>query len=87
MARVLPYLFMSMNGLNSSGGRRMKGSTSDSYSAEIEKLAYRFWEERGRPFGSPEEDWFKAEREFRREFYELPERLPFSSLSMGHVTS
>jgi hypothetical protein len=23
-------------------------------------LAYRFWEERGRPIGSPEEDWFKA---------------------------
>jgi hypothetical protein len=65
----------------------MDRNTSDRHSAEIEKLAYRFWEERGRPFGSPEEDWFKAEREFRREFYGLPERLPFSSLSMGHVTS
>ena len=65
----------------------MDKKTSDSHSAEIEKLAYRFWEERGRPFGSPEEDWFKAEREFRREFYALPERLPFSSLMMGHATS
>ena len=41
----------------------MEANTSNGYDAEIEKLAYRFWEERGRPFGSPEEDWFKAERE------------------------
>ena len=65
----------------------MEVNTSNGYDAEIEKLAYRFWEERGRPFGSPEEDCFKAEREFRREFYELPERMPFSSLIMGPVTS
>lgn len=65
----------------------MDRETSDRHNAEIEKLAYRFWEERGRPFGSPEEDWFKAESELRREFYELPERLPFSSLIMGAVTS
>lgn len=65
----------------------MKGSTSDNYSAQIEKLAYRFWEESGRPFGSPEVDWLKAEREFDRELIGPPERLPFSSLSMGLVTS
>jgi DUF2934 family protein len=87
MARVLPYLFMSMNGLHSSGGRRMDRDTSDGHSAEMEKLAYRFWEERGRPFGSPEEDWFKAERELDGGLIGSPERLPFSSLSMGHVTS
>jgi hypothetical protein len=29
----------------------------------IELLAYQFWEERGRPWGSPDEDWFKAEKE------------------------
>ena len=65
----------------------MEGNTSDVYSAQIEKLAYRFWEERGRPFGSPEEDWFKAKREFQRGLIGRPERLPFSSLSMGHRTS
>lgn len=65
----------------------MEENTSDGYGAEIERLAYRFWEERGRPFGSPEEDWFKAERELHRELIGPPERLPFSSLSMGHVTS
>ena len=65
----------------------MDRNTSDRHSAEIERLAYRFWEERGRPFGSPEEDWFTAEREVQRELIGPPERLPFSSLSMGHVTS
>jgi hypothetical protein len=29
----------------------------------IERRAYQFWEERGRPCGSPETDWFKAEHE------------------------
>jgi Protein of unknown function (DUF2934) len=26
------------------------------------KLAYQFWEQRGRPFGSPEVDWFAAKK-------------------------
>ena len=26
------------------------------------RLAYELWEQRGRPFGSPEMDWFAAER-------------------------
>jgi hypothetical protein len=28
----------------------------------VEKLAYKFWEQRGRPLGSPEADWFAAEQ-------------------------
>jgi hypothetical protein len=28
----------------------------------VAKLAYQLWEERGRPLGSPEVDWFRAER-------------------------
>jgi hypothetical protein len=28
----------------------------------VAKLAYQYWEKRGRPFGSPEADWFRAER-------------------------
>lgn len=28
----------------------------------VAKLAYTLWEERGRPFGSPEVDWFAAEQ-------------------------
>ena len=30
---------------------------------QIELRAYEFWEERGRPWGTPEIDWFKAEGE------------------------
>jgi hypothetical protein len=26
----------------------------------IERLAYAYWEERGRPEGSPERDWYRA---------------------------
>jgi hypothetical protein len=28
---------------------------------DIANLAYRLWQERGCPIGSPEEDWFRAE--------------------------
>ena len=28
---------------------------------QIAALAYQYWEERGRPKSSPEEDWFRAE--------------------------
>lgn len=32
---------------------------------EVEKRAYDAWEERGRPLGSPDIDWFKAEQDLR----------------------
>lgn len=54
----------------------------------VARRAYELWEERGRPFGSPEADWFEALREFRERF---PEGLeddsvpPFSDLSMEPV--
>ena len=32
---------------------------------EIADLAYEFWLDRGCPHGSPDEDWFRAERELR----------------------
>jgi len=28
----------------------------------VAKLAYQLWSQRGRPFGSPDVDWFAAER-------------------------
>jgi hypothetical protein len=34
---------------------------TDERVAAIAELAYRFWEERGRPEGSPDEDWYRAE--------------------------
>lgn len=30
--------------------------------AKQRELAYRLWEERGRPVGRPDEDWYEAER-------------------------
>jgi hypothetical protein len=33
---------------------------------EIAALAYLLWQERGRPTGSDQEDWFRAERELAR---------------------
>lgn len=32
---------------------------------EIAELAYRFWQQRGSPDGSPDEDWHRAEQEIR----------------------
>jgi hypothetical protein len=34
---------------------------------DIALRAYLFWEERGSPIGSPEEDWLRAEQEIRSE--------------------
>ena len=48
---------------------------------EIEKLAYRLWEERGGPLGSPDDDWLRAEQEFTQRS-DSASRLPFSSLMM-----
>jgi hypothetical protein len=31
----------------------------------VQKLAYQHWEKRGRPLGSPEIDWFAAEKAVR----------------------
>ena len=33
----------------------------------IAQRAYQLWEERGCPYGCPEEDWFRAENELRRD--------------------
>ena len=41
---------------------------------EIARLAYAYWEARGYPHGSAQEDWFRAERELlsRRSSAEPP---------------
>ena len=33
---------------------------------EIARLAYSYWQARGCPIGSPEEDWSRAENELRQ---------------------
>lgn len=35
---------------------------NENLQAEIARLAYRLWQARGCPEGSPEQDWFDAER-------------------------
>jgi hypothetical protein len=34
---------------------------------QIQLRAYQYWEERGRPLGTPEVDWFRAEQELAAE--------------------
>lgn len=36
------------------------------YHDEVARLAYHLWEARGRVHGNPDEDWFRAQEEFRR---------------------
>jgi len=33
------------------------------FSEQVRRLAYQFWEERGRPEGSSNEDWYRAEKQ------------------------
>ena len=49
----------------------------------IKELAYEYWEERGRPIGSPEVDWYKAEQRVRSSDSGSPVGSPFSAFSMG----
>jgi Protein of unknown function (DUF2934) len=41
----------------------MNYNDSEVHHKNVERVAYRLWEERGRPDGSPEEDWLRAELE------------------------
>jgi hypothetical protein len=43
-----------------------KHAGSASAHRQTERLAYALWDGRGRPFGSPEVDWFRAEDILRR---------------------
>ena len=48
----------------------------------IKELAYEYWEERGRPIGSPEVDWYKAEQRMRSSNSDSSVGPPFSAFSM-----
>lgn len=48
---------------------------------EVRQLAYRFWQERGCPADSPNDDWFRAEDELRRT--QLAAELALFSLATG----
>jgi len=71
----------------------MQRKVSDIFHAQIERLSYQFWEERGRPLGSSEQDWFRAERELRHHFgpsssvpLDSPMMLTLSSMMVGPIT-
>jgi hypothetical protein len=51
-----------------SEGGGEEGFDTARYYAEIAQTAYYLWEERGRPEGSQEDDWFRAEAIVRRRF-------------------
>ncbi|HXP10339.1 MAG TPA: DUF2934 domain-containing protein [Acidobacteriaceae bacterium] len=42
-----------------------KQTTTAPSREEIARLAEKFWAERGRPEGSPEQDWLRAEEELK----------------------
>jgi hypothetical protein len=72
-ATLLPFLSDSMR------SQGLKAEELEEFRAQLERirntlddlekvrrialLAYEFWQERGCPLGSPQEDWFRAERE------------------------
>ena len=62
----------------------MERSRSDDMHAQIAMRAYQRWENRGRPFGSPEVDWVNAEEDLG--VLLSAQRLPFSSISMEALT-
>lgn len=43
---------------------------------EVEHLAYELWDRRGRPVGSPDEDWLRAERILSGKKAEEPQPVP-----------
>jgi hypothetical protein len=47
---------------------------------EIARLAYKYWEDRGRPIGSPREDWFRADSQVgSQSFAALPTHSQMTS--------
>ena len=45
----------------------------DALHEAIAQLAYAYWEQRGHPHGSAEEDWFRAAAEIRARMADIPE--------------
>lgn len=46
--------------------------------SQIAAAAYELWQARGCPVGSPEDDWFRAERELKAAQHESPSVLSFT---------
>jgi hypothetical protein len=50
----------------------MDTTSNDIETWRIRRLAHQLWHQRGRPFGSPNDDWFRAERILTIRSAELP---------------
>jgi hypothetical protein len=59
----------------------MSPNSAESNRREVELLAYELWELRGRPIGSPDQDWLRAEQEYYRTDAFTAE-LPLSASAM-----
>jgi hypothetical protein len=59
----------------------MEGHVSAPGNEDIARLAYQIWEERGRPIGSAEVDWYEAERQLQTRSGEMPP--PPTGLALG----
>jgi hypothetical protein len=57
----------------------MDGTQLNLRRQEIAELAYELWERNGRPAGSAESDWLKAEQILE---LENPARLPFGAFAL-----
>jgi hypothetical protein len=56
---------------------------------QVERLAYWLWQQRGKPSGSPDEDWFLAEQLLKRRYklFELSMReMPLFASGMEKRT-
>lgn len=60
---------------------RRKGPHEPMIDKEIAILAYHYWEERGRPLGSPDVDWYRAVEEIHRQLNLHSGSLPFAEES------
>ncbi len=53
----------SVSAVSAQGQTVEAAATTERNEAEVCERAYLRWQERGCPVGSPDEDWFRAERE------------------------
>ena len=52
---------------------------------EIADRAYRYWEQRGRPIGSPEVDWYRAVKDVNREHARHSPGLTLVQFNKFHI--
>jgi hypothetical protein len=61
----------------------MNNSSSLKLHEALTKLAYEYWERRGRPFGTAEIDWSEAEKALAPSRRDLHEEFSLYSLQLG----